>query len=122
MPPTPRLLQALLDKLPARRPAPRPLVDRDHLPSVYLPAPPAPREPAIPEPTWEPWLIDQQSDDPATDPATGDRPDDRSADATNACFLDGAPYDGDGILGRYCSWACADADEPISLLGDTPTR
>lgn len=115
MPHTPRILQTLLGKLPARRPAPRPFVDRDHLPSVYLPEPPtapAHRVPAIPEPTWEPWLIDQQ-DDAAGPPAAPHH--------ANACFLDGTPYAGDGVLGRYCSWACADADEPLSLLGDTPT-
>ncbi|MFF2123466.1 hypothetical protein ACFVXH_39680 [Kitasatospora sp. NPDC058184] len=120
MTPIPRPLRSLLGRLPVRRPVPRPLVDRDHLPSVYLPEPPtapAPRAPAIPEPTWEPWLIDQQDDGLDTGPRH-DAPD----GAVNACVLDGAPYDGDGVLGRYCSWACADADEPISLLGDTPTR
>ena len=93
------LFQPLLDLFTRRRtpqPQDQPEDDfGDDLLGIYLPEPPAPAEPefvlTIPE--------DEEDD-------SGDWPD----EVESECALDGAPYYGTGVLGRYCSWSCADAD------------
>jgi len=86
------------------------------------PTPPGPAEPAAP--AQQPGT-DDFGDDPTGlwaspgpspwfSPADPDVEDDGSGDDWDAveseCALDGAPYYGTGVYGRYCSWGCAAAD------------
>jgi hypothetical protein len=101
-----RLLQPLVDLLtrPADHPptpAPAPDDFGDDLLGVYLPEPPA-------RPTTAPTV--HLPEFTLTLPEDGDDPGAWPDAVEQQCALDDAPYFGTGVLGRYCSWACADAD------------
>ena len=103
-----RLLQPLVDLLTrpdTRPPAPAPAPDDfgDDLLGVYLPEPPA-------RPTTAPTVHLPEFTLTLPDDGDGDGLGDWPDEAEQQCALDGAPYVGTGVLGRYCSWACADAD------------
>ncbi|MEV7940880.1 hypothetical protein AB0O82_32725 [Kitasatospora sp. NPDC088264] len=100
-----RFLQPLLDlatRLRGNQPPPPPPYDPgDDLLGIYLPEPqPAPETLAPIEPEFVLTIPEDEEDGP------GDWPD----EVESECALDGAPYYGTGVLGRYCSWSCADAD------------
>ncbi|MFJ8444016.1 hypothetical protein [Kitasatospora griseola] len=104
-----RLVAALRALLARLRPA-RPALSADPDPADWGDDPTGAWSPQPPTPM--PWHY--QDDGP------GDDPDD-ATEFESECALDGAPYYGTGVYGRYCSWGCAAADGAGSDEDDAAT-